>query len=332
MTVHANFLPITASPILSVRDLTVGFTGDDGWLVAAAGVSFDLWPGRTTGLVGESGCGKTVTALALMGLVPPPGRITTGSIQLGGQELTTLDAAGLDRVRGRRIAMIFQEPMTALNPVFTVGEQVAEVLRAHRGLDRRAAWAEAVEGLHRVGIADPARRATAYPHQMSGGMRQRAMIAMALAGEPDVLIADEPTTALDVTIQAQIIDLLLDIQERMGLTILFISHDLGVVSEVADEVLVMYAGRLVEAAPAAALFAGPQHPYTQGLLATLPGRTAPGTRLPSIPGQVPDLRRLPAGCRFSDRCSRVKTACRTAEPELRTIGTAHRAACIRIGA
>ncbi len=331
MTVHAAMLPDMESPSLSVRDLTVNFAGDDGPLVAAAGVSFDLMPGRTTGLVGESGCGKSVTALALMGLVPPPGRIAAGSIRLGGQELMGLDEAGLDRVRGRRIAMIFQEPMTALNPVFSVGEQVAEVLRVHRGLDRRAAWAEAVEGLHRVGIADAGRRAADYPHQMSGGMRQRAMIAMALAGEPDVLIADEPTTALDVTIQAQIVDLLLDIQQRMGLAILFISHDLGVVSEVADEVLVMYAGRLVEAAPAAALFAAPQHPYTQGLLATLPGRGAPGTRLPSIPGQVPDLRRLPAGCRFSNRCSRVKAECRTAEPALRSVGTEHRTACVRIG-
>ena len=332
MTVRAATASPSESAILSVRDLTVAFAGDDGPLVAAEGVGFDLRRGRTTGLVGESGCGKTVTALALMGLVPSPGRIAAGSIQLGDQELTDLDDAALDTVRGRRIAMIFQEPTTALNPVFSIGEQVAEVLRVHRGLDRRAAWTEAIEGLHRVGIADPARRASAYPHQMSGGMRQRAMIAMALAGEPDVLIADEPTTALDVTIQAQILDLLLDIQDRMGLAILFISHDLGVISEIADEVLVMYAGRLVEAAPATALFAAPQHPYTQGLLATLPGRGAPGTRLPAIPGQVPDLRRLPAGCRFSSRCIRVGDICRTAEPALRTVGAGHRAACVRIGA
>ena len=319
-------------PILAVRDLSVSFATDDGPLVAADGVSFDLQPGRTTGLVGESGCGKSVTALALMGLVPPPGRIAAGSIRLEGRELTTLDDTALDDVRGRRIAMIFQEPMTALNPVFTIGEQVAEVLRVHRGMGRRAAWSEAVDGLHRVGIADAARRAAAYPHQLSGGMRQRAMIAIALAGEPDVLIADEPTTALDVTIQAQILDLLLDIQERSGLAILFISHDLGVISEVADEVLVMYAGRLIEQASAAALFAGPQHPYTRGLLATLPGSGAPGSRLPAIPGQVPDLRRLPPGCRFSDRCALVEPACRVVEPALRPADAEHRAACIRVGA
>ena len=312
---------------LQVENLEVTFATDDGPLKAVDGISFRLAPGRTLGLVGESGCGKTVTALALLGLVPPPGRVSGGAIGLGGTDLAALDANAMDRIRGDAIAMIFQEPMTSLNPVFTVGEQVAEVFRVHRGLARRAAWGAAVAALARVGIADAGDRAAAYPHQLSGGMRQRAMIAMALACAPRVLIADEPTTALDVTIQAQILDLMLTMQAETGLAILFISHDLGVISEVADEVLVMYAGKPMEQAPADALFGDPRHPYTRGLIDTLP-RPGHG-RLPAIPGTVPDPRALPPGCRFSDRCPLADAACRRAEPAFEDIGDGRRLACFK---
>lgn len=304
----------TATPVLRVRGLEITFETDDGPLKAADGVSLDLLPGQTLALVGESGCGKSVSALSLLGLVPQPGRITAGSIEFRGTELTELSEKALREVRGNGISMVFQEPMTSLNPVFSVGTQIAEAYRLHHRVSGRQAWAEAVAMLERVGIPDARIRARSFPHQLSGGMRQRAMIAMALVCRPEVLIADEPTTALDVTIQGQILDLILAMQRDMGMAILFISHDLGVVSEVADEVAVMYAGRVVERASAQDLFRAPLHPYTRGLIETLPGSATPGGRLPAIPGTVPDLRELTLGCRFAARCPLADDHCRALEP------------------
>jgi oligopeptide/dipeptide ABC transporter ATP-binding protein len=308
---------------LEVRDLTVTFPSDSGVIRPANKVSFRLSPGRTLGLVGESGSGKTVTALSIMGLTPPPGRIEGGQILFAGNDLLSLPEREMEDVRGRRIAMIFQEPATALNPVITVGAQIAEAVAIHDG--SADAWAEAVDMLDRVGIPDAAAQARTYPHQMSGGMRQRVMIAMALICRPDVLIADEPTTALDVTIQAQIVDLMLEMQRRRGLSILFISHDLGVVSDIADDIAVMYAGRLVEIAPAVDLFDRPLHPYAQGLIETLPGRGERRDRLVALPGAAPDLGELPGGCSFSDRCPLADDRCREAEPPLE--GNGRLAAC-----
>ncbi|MGB8273634.1 MAG: ABC transporter ATP-binding protein, partial [Alphaproteobacteria bacterium] len=278
--------------------------------------SFSIARGTTFALVGESGCGKTVTALACLGLIPPAGAVTGGQILFDGRELAGAAERELETVRGNRIAMIFQEPMTSLNPVMEVGEQIAEVFVIHRGLRPADARAAAVDMLARVRINDPARRARDYPHQLSGGMRQRVMIAMALACRPDLLIADEPTTALDVTTQAEILDLILSLSDEMGMAILFISHNLAVVSDIADEVAIMYAGRIVEHAPAARLFARPAHPYTAGLIATLPRIGSGLARLPVIGGMVPDPRRLPPGCRFSDRCALADDACRAREPVL----------------
>ncbi len=305
-----------SGPILEVCDLEVTFATDSGSLKAADGVSFALKPGLTLGLVGESGCGKTVTALAVLRLVPAPGRITGGRVLFGGNDLLALPERDMEDIRGKRISMVFQEPMTAFNPVLTIGDQIAEALVIHDGAGRAEARAAAIGMLEKVGIPDAAERAGAYPHQMSGGMRQRAMIAMALICRPDILIADEPTTALDVTIQAQILDLMGTMQRDLGVAILFISHDLGVISEMADEVMVMYAGRVVERAPADALLAAPLHPYTQGLIETLPHSAAGRDRLPAIPGAVPDLSALPAGCRFSDRCPLADDGCRAADPPL----------------
>ncbi len=315
--------PTLTTDGLEVRDLTVAFPSEGGAIKPADKVSFSLSPGRTLGLVGESGSGKTVTALSIMGLTPPPGRIEGGRVLLGGSDLLGLPERALEDIRGRRVAMIFQEPAAALNPVLTVGAQIAEALRIHDG--SADAWAEAVRMLDRVGIPDATARARTYPHQMSGGMRQRAMIAMALICRPDVLIADEPTTALDVTIQAQIVDLMLEMQRHLGLAILFISHDLGVVSDIADEIAVMYAGRLVELGPAGDLFARPFHPYTQGLIETLPGRGPRRERLAAIPGAVPDLSELPPGCGFAERCPMADGRCREAEPPLE--GNGRLAAC-----
>jgi len=317
-------------PVLEVRDLAVTFASERGVARVVDGTSFNLTPGRTLGLVGESGCGKSVTALALLGLVPPPGRIVGGSVRLGGQDLSLLPEAELDAVRGRRIAMIFQEPMTALNPVFPVGDQIAEVLRVHSATSRRQAAEAAVAMMARAGIADAGARAGDYPHQLSGGMRQRVMIAMAMICRPDVLIADEPTTALDVTVQAQILDLMLEMQAEFGTAILFISHDLGVVSEIADEVMVMYAGRIVEHSPAASLFSAPLHPYTLGLLQALPRVDRRGGRLPAMRGGVPDPCALPRGCRYSDRCAEVENVCRTREPTLNGAGAGRWVACLKV--
>jgi peptide/nickel transport system ATP-binding protein len=318
-----------STPLLEIRDLVTEFRTGDGTVRAVDGVSFEIAPRTTLGVVGESGCGKSVTALSIMRLVAsPPGRIASGSIRYAGRDLLALRPAEMRAIRGNRIAMIFQEPMTSLNPVFTVGDQVAEAVRLHQHTSRRAARAIAIEMFRRVGIPSPEDRVDAYPHQLSGGMRQRVMIAMALACKPDLLIADEPTTALDVTIQAQILDLLRSLQRELGMSILLITHDLGVVAETCDEVIVMYAGRIVERAPTEALFAAPRHPYTAGLLRSVPSYgdgTAPGERgrLQEIRGMVPALSELPPGCKFADRCPAVAERCRTEEPPLVALGASH---------
>ncbi|HEU5360750.1 MAG TPA: ABC transporter ATP-binding protein [Candidatus Deferrimicrobiaceae bacterium] len=292
-----------SADLLSVRDLIVSFRTETGSVRALHGVSFSLAPGETLGLVGESGCGKTVTALSILKLLPsPPAVIDGGGVFFRGRDLLPLPEDRMCEVRGKEISMIFQEPMTSLNPVLTIGDQVSEVFTAHRICAKPEASARAVEWLRRVKMPDAERRAREYPHQMSGGMRQRAMIAMALALEPAILIADEPTTALDVTIQAQILSLLKEMRDQQGMAVLLITHDLGVVSEFADRVAIMYLGRIVEVAGTADLFADPVHPYTQGLLRSLPGRRTVEGRLPSIPGTVPDLDSIPPGCPFADRC------------------------------
>ncbi|MFZ9416485.1 MAG: ABC transporter ATP-binding protein [Alphaproteobacteria bacterium] len=316
-----------SAPLLSVRDLSVAF----GRNTVVEGVSFDLAPGEILGVVGESGSGKSVTALSIMRLIPAPGRVT-GRIDFAGQDLMALPEARMREIRGRDIAMIFQEPMTSLNPVFTCGDQVMEALVHHRGLDRAGARAEALKLLKLVEIPSAERRLDDYPHQLSGGMRQRVMIAMALACDPQVLIAAEPTTALDVTIQAQILDLLRGLQRELGMAVILITHDLGVVSEVAHRVLVMYAGRVVETSPAAEVFARPLHPYTEGLLASIPRLEGPIERLDAIPGQVPAPDAMPAGCRFAPRCRYAEPACAASPPPLAPRGEGRAAACIRVPA
>ena len=319
---------MSAQPLLSIEDLVVEFRTEAGAIRAVDGLTLTVSPGERVGLVGESGCGKSVTALALLGLVPsPPGRIAGGRVLFDGRDLTALPEAELRRVRGAGIAMIFQEPMTALNPVFTIGSQMVEVLRRQRRLSGKDARAAAIEWLDRVGIPEPAKRLGSYPHELSGGMRQRVMIAMALSCRPKLLIADEPTTALDVTIQAQVLDLMRSLTEETGAALILITHDLGVVAETCQRACVMYTGKLVEDAPIDALFAAPRHPYTAGLLASVP-RVRPDRleRLPTIPGMVPDLARLPAGCSFRDRCTNAVAACRTAPPQLHAVGPT-RVAC-----
>jgi oligopeptide/dipeptide ABC transporter ATP-binding protein len=308
----------SSAVLLRVKDLVTSFRTDEGELRAVDGVSFEVAEGKTLGVVGESGCGKSVTSLSIMRLVPsPPGRVAAGSIELDGRNLLTLSEREMRSIRGNRISMIFQEPMTSLNPVYTVGAQIVEAVRLHQNKSRREARQRAVEMLRLVGIPSPESNADAYPHQLSGGMRQRVMIAMALACEPKLLIADEPTTALDVTIQAQILELLRKLQEQLKMSIILITHDLGVVAEHADDVIVMYAGKVVESASVEQLFAHPKHPYTRGLLESVPRLQRSRTRrLPTIEGMVPDLRDLPSGCRFADRCGFVVDACREKEPEL----------------
>jgi peptide/nickel transport system permease protein len=309
--------PVPAGALLEVRDLSIEFASGDGWVRVVDGVDLTVERGRTLGLVGESGCGKTVTALAMMGLLPRrTGRVATGSIRLDGRELVDLPPGALRAVRGREIGMIFQEPDTSLNPAFTVGDQIAETVRVHRGLGRREAMAAAIEALERVEIPDPGPRSRNYPHELSGGMRQRAMIAMALACQPDLLLADEPTTALDVTIQAQILELLESLRDELGMAMVFVTHDLGVIAEIADDVAVMYAGQIVEQASVDQLFARPRHPYTEALIGALPQSAQPGQRLATIPGQVPDPRSWPRGCRFADRCPYVEDRCRAAPVDL----------------
>jgi oligopeptide/dipeptide ABC transporter ATP-binding protein len=314
--------------LIEVADLRIGFPRGGGVRDVVAGIGYTLARGRTLGVVGESGCGKSMTALALMGLVPAPGYVG-GSIRFEGEELIDQPESAWRALRGDRIAMVFQEPMTALNPVMTVGRQIAEVQVLHKGVGWKAAEDNAVGMLEAVGINSPRERARAYPHQLSGGMRQRAMIAMALACEPALLIADEPTTALDVTIQAQILDLMLDLQQRIGMAIQFISHNLAVVSEIAHDIVVMYAGRIVERAPAEALFAEPRHPYTRGLIATLPDPEHRVARLPVIAGGVPVLDAGARGCRFADRCPLADGDCRSAEPPETEVVPGHFVACYK---
>jgi peptide/nickel transport system ATP-binding protein len=314
--------------ILEVRDLHTQFNTLDGVVRAVDGVSFDLERGETLGIVGESGCGKSVTALSILRLIPPEtGRIASGSIRFEGEELTNLPEEAMKRLRGHRISMIFQEPMTSLNPVLTVGTQIAENVTRHMGVSWKAARDRAREMLDLVRIADSKRRLDEYPHQLSGGMRQRVMIAMALSCDPQVLIADEPTTALDVTIQAQILDLMLDLKEKTGTAIVLITHDLGVVAETAQRVVVMYAGRKVEEAPVEALFDNPLHPYTRGLMAAIPRLDTDATRLQEIPGMVPLLTRPIVGCAFAARCPLATDRCRAEAPPVVDAGGGHTVAC-----
>ena len=315
--------------LLSIRDLRVTFPLSGRRVAVIDGLSFDVACGEMVGLVGESGCGKSLTALSVLRLVPEPGRIESGEIRLGGQDLLRLPEADLRRVRGGRVGLIFQEPMVALNPVFTIGFQIVEAIRVHRRVSRRAAWDRAAELLDLVAIPEARQRLRDYPHQLSGGQRQRAMIAMALAAEPELLIADEPTTALDVTVQAQILELLERLRRDLGLAVLLITHDLAVVAESCERVLVMYAGRLVEEASVSDLFAAAAHPYTRGLLAAVPklGHPAPRGELPTISGQVPDPSRLPGGCAFHPRCPEVLTQCPGQVPPAFAIGEGHRVWC-----
>ncbi|MFB8265328.1 ABC transporter ATP-binding protein [Streptomyces sp. NPDC055955] len=324
--------------VLSVRDLSVSFRTDARTVHAVDHVSYDLAAGEVLAVVGESGCGKSVTSMAVMGLLPPTAHIT-GSIRLGTRELAGGDDKAYGKIRGKDIAMIFQEPMTSLNPVLTIGRQIGEVLRRHQGLSKKEARARAVELLDLVGIPAPAQRVDEYPHQLSGGMRQRVMIAIAVACDPAVLIADEPTTALDVTVQAGILEVLQSLRERLGTAIVLITHDLGVVADIADRVLVMYAGRPVEQAPVDELFAAPRHPYTRGLLSAVlrPGASAAEDgagkrRLPEIPGLVPSLDSQPDACTFAPRCARADERCTTARPGFESAadagdGTPHLTAC-----
>jgi peptide/nickel transport system ATP-binding protein len=318
--------------LLQVEELSCGFHTEDGYQRVVDGVSFALEPGATLGLVGESGCGKTVTALAVMGLLPrPAGVLESGRILVNGQNLAALKPDQLRQFRGRQIGMIFQEPMTALNPVHTIGRQVLETLRVYEPkAEKSSLLKRSLELLEQVGIPAPTQRLKEYPHQLSGGMRQRVMIAMALAGRPKVLIADEPTTALDVTVQAQILELLRSLQSEYGMAMLFITHDLGVVAELCDEVLVMYAGRVAEHAPVQALFAAPNHPYTRGLIDSVPLPDTPAKSvLAAIDGVVPSLSQMPPGCRFSNRCRYVIDVCRTVVPALEPCGLDHDVACHR---
>ena len=318
------------APILEVRDLEVEFSIDDGKIKVLDGVSFQVAPGQTLGIVGESGCGKSVTSLAIMGLLPRPhGQVVAGSIRFQGEELLSLPPDQMYKVRGNRISMIFQEPMTALNPVQTVGTQLMEVFSLHRPDFSKAQRREAaIAMLQKVGIPEPAQRFAVYPHNLSGGMRQRVMIAMALACEPDLLICDEPTTALDVTIQAQILDLMKALQAQTGMAIIFITHDLGVVAELCDEVVVMYAGRAVERADIFELFDHPRHPYTHGLMASIPRlEDVPKSLLKTIKGQVPALHEMPAGCRFSNRCPHATEICVSTIPATEQLSDRHAVAC-----
>jgi peptide/nickel transport system ATP-binding protein len=319
---------VSAAPLLSVADLRVVFEGDRGSRTeAVSGVSFALESGKTLGIVGESGCGKSVTALSIMRLLPMAGTQTSGSVVFEGRELTQLPEREMQDLRGNRLAMIFQEPMTSLNPSFTVGDQIGEALMRHRGLAARAARAAAIDMLDRVRMPSPTLRVDDYPHKLSGGMRQRVMIAMALACSPALLIADEPTTALDVTIQAQILDLLAKLRDETGAAIILITHDLGVVAETCDEVAVMYAGEIVEKAPTARLMAAPQHPYTVGLLGSIPHISARRERLATIAGTVPSLAGTFAGCRFAGRCPFAEARCRSEGQTLVEVGAGHLSRC-----
>ena len=316
-------------PLLEVRDVTIHFFTEEGVVRAVENVSFEIYPGEVLGLVGESGCGKSVTGLSLLRLIPiPPGRIVSGDILFDGRNLLPLEEKEMEKVRGNDISMIFQEPMTSLNPVFTIGDQIMEAVILHQGLDKTEARKRAIEMLDRVKIPSPEKRIDSYPHQLSGGMRQRAMIAMALSCQPKLLIADEPTTALDVTIQAQVLQLLKEIQMEMGMSVMLITHDLGVVSEIADRVAVMYAGRIFEYGPIEAIFGKMRNPYTRGLMSSIPQLAEKKGRLNPIPGQVPDPMNLPAGCKFYPRCYMMIEDCKKGEPMFQVNGD-HYSRCIR---
>jgi oligopeptide/dipeptide ABC transporter ATP-binding protein len=318
------------SLLLDVRELRTHFATPDGEIRAVDGVSFGVAPGRTLGIVGESGCGKSVTSLSIMGLVPqPPGRIAGGEVMFDGVDLLKLKPGELNELRGNKLSMIFQEPMTSLNPAFTIGDQIVEGIVRHRKVSKRDARDRAIEMLRRVRIPSPEQRFEEYPHRLSGGMRQRAMIAMALACDPHLLIADEPTTALDVTIQAQILDLMRSLRQEVGAAIMLITHDLGVIVELADDVIIMYAGQIVERAPVRDLFSQPQHPYTIGLLGSIPKLHLEQERLAAIEGVVPNPLAMPAGCRFNPRCPFAEKACRDAEPPLTEVRPGHFVACWR---
>jgi oligopeptide/dipeptide ABC transporter ATP-binding protein len=323
----------TAPPILEVRDLQTTFSLTKSLSVRAVdGVSFDVNKGETLAIVGESGSGKSVTSLSIMGLLPKDtGQVSGGSIKLNGREITTLDDRAMRDIRGKQIGMIFQEPMTSLNPVHTVGQQISEMVVQHENLTKAKARIRAIEMLHMVGIPEPKIGVDNYPHQLSGGMRQRAMIAMALACEPSILIADEPTTALDVTVQAQILELMHNLQDKLGMAIIFITHDLGVVAEVADRVVVMYASQVVETARVNDIFEQPRMPYTAGLINSIPrlGSSVNKKRLEAIPGNVPSLTNLPGGCRFHPRCGFSKDICRSSVPTLQAAGANHMIRCTR---
>ncbi len=313
---------------LKVKDLRTHFYTLAGEVKAVDGVSFDLPGGDSLGIVGESGCGKSVTAQSIMRIVPhPPGKVVSGSITFNNTDLLALSDAQMDKIRGNQIAMVYQEPMTSLNPAFTIGNQVGEVFRFHKGLSRKEAGQRAAEVLAQVGIPDPHRRILDYPHQLSGGMRQRVIIAMAIACEPAVLIADEPTTAIDVTIQAQILDLILSLKERIGMSLLLISHNLGVVANIVKKVIVMYAGSIVEMAGVEEIFADPRHPYTRGLFTCIPRMGKRMKTLPEIAGTVPNLLALPKGCKFANRCPQVTDICRNDRPPLYEISGAHYSRC-----
>jgi oligopeptide/dipeptide ABC transporter ATP-binding protein len=314
--------------VLEVKHLSTEFTTPEGVVRVVDDVSFTIEEGATLCLVGESGCGKSMIARSILRIVPsPPGRIAAGEVLFRGRDLLALNDAGMGEIRGNRISMIFQEPMTSLNPLFTVGEQIAETIRFHQKLGRKEAKRKAIEMLRMVEMADPERRVDSYPHELSGGMRQRAMIAIALSCHPTLLIADEPTTALDVTIQAQILELIDGLRKELGMAVLLITHDLGVVAERADEVIVMYAGKVVEKAKAAELFRAPRHPYTIGLLSSLPKIGSGQKALDPIPGTVPSFFDLPSGCRFRDRCPRAAEVCARQEPTLTENAAGHWAAC-----
>jgi peptide/nickel transport system ATP-binding protein len=318
-----------SAPLLELRQLSVSFATDDGTVRAVDGIDLALQRGRTLGLVGESGCGKSVTSLAVMGLLPPENSTVSGEVHFDGRDLLKIPVRELRDLRGAQLAMIFQEPMTSLNPSYTIGNQIVEAIQRHQGLDAATAKARAIEMLKLVRISSPEKRFDDYPHKLSGGMRQRAMIAMALACGPQLLIADEPTTALDVTIQAQILDLMRGLRRDTGTAIILITHDLGVVAEMADDVAVMYAGQIVERASVASLFARPEHPYTVGLLGSIPRLDEKRERLPSIEGRVPDMTQPPVGCRFAARCPFVETACRAEAPALLEVAPGHLSRCRR---
>jgi oligopeptide/dipeptide ABC transporter ATP-binding protein len=322
---------VSEDPLLSVRDLVVGFRSGASIARAVDGVSFDVRKGRTLGIVGESGCGKSVTAFSIMRLLPQPyGVIMGGSINFAGTNLVKASDSEMHRIRGGRIGMVFQEPLSALNPVQTIGRQLMEVLRLHKAITKEKALKEAVSLLGKVGIPSPEIRVGEYPHQLSGGMRQRVVIAMALSCNPSLLIADEPTTALDVTIQAQILDLVLSLKSELGMAIVLITHDLGVIAQVCDDVVVMYAGRVAEKGPVEAIFRRPTHPYTRGLLASIPRlTTVPKSRLPTIEGTVPSLSDMPEGCRYKNRCPYAEPRCAAARPPIEYVSEGHEVSCIR---